>query len=46
MEIVGRLKNVGSQPGEIFNYPTEAYYKVLDMEKLQPADEEDEEVHI
>lgn len=43
LEIVGRLQNVGSQPGEIFNYPTEAYYKVLDMEKLQPADEEDEE---
>ncbi|MCH88664.1 MAK16-like protein, partial [Trifolium medium] len=37
------LERIQKGVGDIYNYPVDAYNKVLDMEKLQPADEEDEE---
>lgn len=42
-ELVERLQKGVYQQGDIYNYPAKAYNEVLDMEKLQPADEE---VHI
>ncbi|KAJ1430162.1 Ribosomal L28e/Mak16 [Sesbania bispinosa] len=42
-ELLERLQKGVYQQSDIYNYPLEEYNKVLDMEKLQPADEEDEE---
>lgn len=41
-ELLERLQKGVYQQGDIFNYPIEAYNKILDMEKLQAVDEEDE----
>ncbi|KAK2371550.1 protein MAK16 protein B [Trifolium repens] len=37
------LERIRKGVGDIYNYPVDAYNNVLDMENLQPADEEDEE---
>ncbi|GAU27786.1 hypothetical protein TSUD_113650 [Trifolium subterraneum] len=37
------LERIQKGVGHIFNYHVDAFNNVLDMEKLQPADEEDEE---
>ncbi|XP_061345284.1 protein mak16 isoform X1 [Gastrolobium bilobum] len=42
-ELLERLQKGVYQQSDIYNYPLEEYNKVLDMEKLQLADEEDEE---
>ncbi|XP_027347066.1 protein MAK16 homolog B [Abrus precatorius] len=42
-ELLERLQKGVYQQSDIYNYPLEEYNKVLDMEKLQPADVEDEE---
>ncbi|TKY66802.1 mak16 protein [Spatholobus suberectus] len=42
-ELLERLQKGVYQQSDIYNYPLEEYNKVLDMEKLQAADEEDEE---
>ncbi|KAK7312843.1 hypothetical protein VNO77_37025 [Canavalia gladiata] len=42
-ELLERLQKGVYQQSDIYNYPLEEYNKVLDMEKLQHADEEDEE---
>ncbi|KAK7405020.1 hypothetical protein VNO78_06153 [Psophocarpus tetragonolobus] len=42
-ELLERLQKGVYQQSDIYNYPLEEYNKVLDMEKLQHAEEEDEE---
>lgn len=42
-ELLERLHKGVYGPGDIVNYPLKEYNNVLDMEKLQPAEEEDEE---
>ncbi|KAK7301587.1 hypothetical protein RJT34_12454 [Clitoria ternatea] len=43
-ELLERLQKGVYQQSDIYNYPLEEYNKVLDMEKLQHADEEEPEV--
>ncbi|ESW03268.1 hypothetical protein PHAVU_011G000100 [Phaseolus vulgaris] len=43
-ELLERLQKGVYQQSDIYNYPLEEYNKVLDMENLQPADEEEPEV--
>lgn len=45
-ELLERIKKGVYQQADIYNYPIEAYNKVIDMEELNEVDEEDEEVHI
>ncbi|XP_014505886.1 protein mak16 [Vigna radiata var. radiata] len=42
-ELLERLQKGVYQQSDIYNYPLEEYNKVLDMENLQPVEEEDEE---
>ncbi|KAL5147814.1 Protein mak16 [Glycine soja] len=42
-ELLERLQKGVYQQSDIYNYPLEEYNKVLDMEKLQIADEEEDE---
>lgn len=42
-ELLERVKKGAYQPGDIYNYPFEAYNKVIDMEELNEVEEEDEE---
>lgn len=43
-ELLERLQKGVYGPGDIVNYPLKEYINILDMEKLQPAEVEDEEV--
>ncbi|QCD86226.1 protein MAK16 homolog [Vigna unguiculata] len=42
-ELLERLQKGVYQQSDIYNYPLEEYNKVLDMENLQPVDEEEDE---
>ncbi|KAK4282192.1 hypothetical protein QN277_013597 [Acacia crassicarpa] len=42
-ELLERLHKGVYGPGDIINYPLKEYNNVLDMEKLQPAEDEDKE---
>lgn len=42
-ELLERLQKGVYQQSDIYNYPLEEYNKVLDMEKLKAADEEEDE---
>ncbi|XP_016177954.1 protein MAK16 homolog B-like [Arachis ipaensis] len=45
-ELLERLQKGVYQQSDIYNYPIEQYNKVLDMDNLQPAEEEEEEAEI
>ncbi|MED6147049.1 Protein MAK16 A [Stylosanthes scabra] len=45
-ELLERLQKGVYQQSDIYNYPIEQYNKVLDMDNLQPVEEEEEEAEI
>lgn len=45
-ELLTRLKEGLYKQDDIINYPFEEYNKIMEMEKSQPAEEEDEMVHL